>query len=388
MGLTIQYAIQAPADWPKATIRAKLKEARQFAKDLPVVEVSELTEFQGPDADFQHVRETGLEKEDRFFWAKIQARRTLVNPWQPGTSGSQAPSRIMVFSVDPADGCEEMNVGICSYPGHVWKASRSGNSAPAWSMVFDKKTRYHESREIMREFMRRWNLKKMPSSRWGSGSTEGLGHHSAHGLASAVIARGRYLSHRRGYSASFGMVTIQDRAKEQIRFKYQGSVEQARKVFASPAFRADLERMVYGEDHVTPPASGRWESFTKTQYANDPRCGGWTNFVKAHLSVLAILEKMQGLGFQVEVTDEGGFWEKRDLASLAKSLGEYDAIVAAGTGALKDIAGQRGESVESAMIGRPDFEHLEAKGQKSLGTMLGMLAEALSKKHPPDTHHA
>jgi hypothetical protein len=242
----------------------------------------------------------------------------------------------------------------------------------------------------MRRFMERWNLKRLPSA---SGdrrieSTEGLGHWVGVGLARAVIEKGRYQSHRRGHLPSFGLVTIKDRMRGEIYFKHKGTVEEAKKVFDSAEFRADLDRMVYGEDHITPAANGQGGSFCKTQFANDPRLGGWENFVKAHLSVLAILEKMQDLGFELRVVDEGGFWEKRDLSALAKGLGQYDAIVAAGAGMLKDIASESGQSVESPMSGRPDFEHLEAKGQESLGDQLKMLVKALAKKNPPGEHRA
>ena len=64
MGLTIHYEIATPSDWGKATIRAKLEAARQYAKALPVVSVSDLAEFQGKDADFQHVREMGQEEQE------------------------------------------------------------------------------------------------------------------------------------------------------------------------------------------------------------------------------------------------------------------------------------------------------------------------------------
>jgi len=86
----------------------------------------------------------------------------------------------------------------------------------------------------------------------------------------------------------------------------------------SPEFRADLHRMVYGEDHVTPAAKGVWSSFCKTQYANSPECGGWKNFARAHIAVLAVLEHLQSLGFKVVVGDEGHFWETRNLGTLAK----------------------------------------------------------------------
>src|SRR5690606_4233953 len=34
----------------------------------------------------------------------------------------------------------------------------------------------------------------------------------------------------------------------------------------------------------------RWSSFTKTQYASDPACGGIPNFLRCHISVVTLLE--------------------------------------------------------------------------------------------------
>ena len=125
---------------------------------------------------------------------------------------------------------------------------------------------------------------------------------------------------------------------------------------------------------MIPAAHGVWSSFCKTQYANDPRVGGWPNFQRAHLSVLAVLEHMQQIGFTVHVNDESDFWESRDLAVLAKSIGQYDAMIAGLAGVLKDAAEANGVGFDSAMLGRTDFEHLEAQAMK-----IGCLAEHLTK---------
>ena len=51
--------------------------------------------------------------------------------------------------------------------------------------------------------------------------------------------------------------------------------------------------------------------------------------------------------------------------ALAKEIGEWDAMIAAGNGAFKDLLVKNGEDpaqLVSAMDSRPDREHLEAKG--------------------------
>ncbi len=385
MGLTIHYQITAPADWTKATIKAKLEEVRQFAKTLPVLSVSELAEFAGDEANFQKVRDTGREEQDDFFWAKIQAQRHLLNPWCPGTHGSQPPNHMTVFSVLPADGCEQMNIGVCKYPRHVWKAMKNVDSEPAWSLVFDERNPYRASRKVMRAFCRRWKLRRLPKSKWTVnerfGSAVKLPFYLPNGFANAGVHRGRYLSHRKGYGNPVPIVTICDRMTIGIAWRFMGTPQEAEKVFASAEFRADLSRMVHGEDSITPPAKGIWSSFCKTQYANSPDCGGWPNFAKAHIAVLAILEKMQGLGFTIVVEDEGGFWRSRDLKELAKMVGHYDVAIAGLVGALKDVAGAQGMDVESAMSGRSDFEQLEMRAQGSMGEWLKKLTKGSQVTH-------
>ncbi|MDY6788812.1 MAG: hypothetical protein SVV03_02505 [Candidatus Nanohaloarchaea archaeon] len=61
-------------------------------------------------------------------------------------------------------------------------------------------------------------------------------------------------------------------------------------------------------------------SFTKTQYAND--------FVKAQMSVVAMLDMLEELGFEVEVSDEGNYYETRDLEELTDNFEDYNDLVA------------------------------------------------------------
>lgn len=383
MGLTIQYSITAPADWTNATIHARLEQARQFAKTLPVISVSELAEFQGDAASFQKVRDAGKENEDEFFWAKIQAQRTIQNPLEPGSFASQCPNHIRVFTVLPAEGCEQMNVGLCRYPRHVWKSNKNRASTylPCWSLVaFDKGKSYPLSRAALKTFTHRWHLRRLPKSKFTLrgrfGSPEKLLCMTENGMGEAAIRQGRYLSHRKGYGNPVTIVSLRDRMTFEVLFTFLGTPKEAAKLLSSPEFKADLEKMVVGEDFITPAATGLWSSFCKTQYSNSPECGGWKNFARAHIAVLAILEKMQQLGFKVEVGDEGHFWETRNLKELAKIVGDYDVAMAGLVGALKDVAGAQGMDVESAMSGRSDFEQLEMRAQDSM-------AEWLKKLVPP-----
>ena len=52
-----------------------------------------------------------------------------------------------------------------------------------------------------------------------------------------------------------------------------------------------------------------WSSFCKTQYASQH---GVENFLRCHLSVIRMLDHAKELGILASVSDEGGFWEKRE----------------------------------------------------------------------------
>ncbi len=107
----------------------------------------------------------------------------------------------------------------------------------------------------------------------------------------------------------------------------------------------------------------QWESFCKTQYANDPKHGGIENFLYCHLGVITVLRTAQQLGVLKSVSDEGGYWDHGNVEKLAQEIGEWDGMIANLTGRLRDMVGR--SRIVSAMDGRTDFEHLEAIGESA-----------------------
>lgn len=140
------------------------------------------------------------------------------------------------------------------------------------------------------------------------------------------------------------------------------------KEFACPSERGATRRQATGL------YGWRWSSCCKTQYASDPACGGVENFLRCHLCIVRLLDfiRKTGLG-EVEVQDEGGYWEHRDLEKLAREVGQWNEEIAAVAGQLKDAVGNTGVTVESAIAGFQNFEHLEARG-------LARLEELRAKK--------
>ena len=103
-----------------------------------------------------------------------------------------------------------------------------------------------------------------------------------------------------------------------------------------------------------------WSSFCKTQYASDPQLGGVQHFLRCHLGVIKILDFVKATGLaDVEVSDEGGYFDQRDVKALVQEVGEWNDFIAGFTGELKDAIGPQ---LESAITSFPNFEHLEARG--------------------------
>jgi hypothetical protein len=291
---------------------------------------------------------------------------------------------MLAFSVWPARGCEEMNIGVCTFPPFVVPKREATEektyadmllNRPAWSLAITDAKYNRAAAKVLKQFAKRWKLRRMPLSNDFISS-----HETIHREVSCrvVVCRGRYQSHRRGYAASWVLVEIEDRMEEYVRWRFQGSVEEAKVLLASPEFKADLNRLIWGEEHTLSGETGTWGSFCKTQYANSE--GGISNFLRAHLSVCSILEKAGELGFKVDVSDEGGFWAKRDVKALVEEVGQWDQMIAGFFGVLKDTAPD-GMAVESAISGRPDFEKLELKAQSGkIGELLAKLRSHLPPK--------
>lgn len=105
-----------------------------------------------------------------------------------------------------------------------------------------------------------------------------------------------------------------------------------------------------------------WHSFCKTQYAGNPKLGGEANFLKAHLSLIELLDQIQAAGVNVRIRDDSRYARHRDADRLLRSLRRWDAIVASIVGNLGDVLGDESGALIAPIKERPDFEHLEAKG--------------------------
>jgi hypothetical protein len=105
----------------------------------------------------------------------------------------------------------------------------------------------------------------------------------------------------------------------------------------------------------------------KTQYASEH---GWDHFLRCHKMILSILNFWREMGVSVEVRDEGGYWETGSEEKLRAALDGYNGLIAALAGAFKDAGEALGKpgAIESPIFARADFERLEARGWRELGT--------------------
>ena len=147
-----------------------------------------------------------------------------------------------------------------------------------------------------------------------------------------------------------------------------------------------------------------WGSFCKTQYASDPTCGGIPNFLRCHISVITLLDRMAKLpGLKVRVDDEGKYgpstysddWKEAteagrkptyrrhkgryNPAALAKEVGEWNTMIA-GLGWRSQRCDLPVADAESPIKDFPNFEQLEFKGQnqKHLAPFLQAMKELAS----------
>jgi hypothetical protein len=110
----------------------------------------------------------------------------------------------------------------------------------------------------------------------------------------------------------------------------------------------------------------RWSSFCKTQYASNPACGGLDNFLRCHVGLVKLLDRAAEIRILGKVSDEGGYFQRRDAAALVTEIDDWNKMIAGAVGTLKDTLqslGHDSRSFLSEITKYPDFEHLEAEGR-------------------------
>ena len=120
-----------------------------------------------------------------------------------------------------------------------------------------------------------------------------------------------------------------------------------------------------------------WQHFCKTQYAGNPKLGGEANFLKAHLSLIELLDRIGAAGVKVRIRDDTKYAQHRNVDRLLSSLRQWDAVIARIAGQFSDAMGDDAVLLMAPIKQRPDFEHLEAKG---IGELRKIVARQRKRK--------
>lgn len=399
MGLTVHYNIKPDEGWSWDEIYHKLKSVHAFASDLPVHAVTSNI----VNADSPEEVESFQQNADELHRSLVFKSSRMVRNEYLGVSQFQDPDAFMGFTVFPAPGCEPFEIGMSRYSHHVVEASDlqarwdedddryEYSPIPDWNMIWNSTEMFSNARKWLKRFQKKWNLKKLPKGmkassifevihrieRWQTISYEG-------GRDIPILEIG-WNNYRNTLVLNYGSY-LRAFHDEPFVLEFKGSQTEAWEMINSHQFQVDLDKFARGLDvHNTGEVS--WNGFCKTQYASNPNFGGVENFLRAHLSIVEILDYMDSLGFQVEVDDEGDYWDNRDIEALVKEIDEWNAMIAGFVGALNDVAKDQGGECEAPITQFPDFEHLEAKSQDMKGiAMLREVANAALKNMNQETN--
>ena len=108
-------------------------------------------------------------------------------------------------------------------------------------------------------------------------------------------------------------------------------------------------------------------SWCKTQYAARH---GIEHFLACHRRVISLLDLWRDFGVELDVSDEGEYWQTRSLDQLRQRVAVYDRLVAAVAGAMKDSAEEVGPPVDAEIFDDARFERLEAEGRAQFAAQI------------------
>ena len=138
MGLTIHYRFKTPLG-NVGQARECVRLLRERATQLPFQEVFDPIEFFG-----QSAVDADVTMDDPNSWIKIQALRPVPYMHHGETQyQTVAPTELIGFCINPGEGCEPANIGLCRYPEMVTMNGRSRKTRlEGWSWGSFCKTQY------------------------------------------------------------------------------------------------------------------------------------------------------------------------------------------------------------------------------------------------------
>lgn len=335
MGLTCHYDITSRT---KSSNRAKqlVEKMRQLALDLPFDKVDDKITYLTPE-----FCQTDLEEfrgQDDLFYTLHDCSTYVDVPWAKKGRGQFVPCQPAEgyhFWIQPGDGCEWAGIGLVRFPKEI-----EVTYCPQDDGKFTK--------TIEEKGCTRWEFNQKAWNRWCVKND----------IDVYTSYRGRKTS-----SAWHGEKQFQE--KRTVKTKL---------------------------------GSGwRFASFCKTQYASNPECGGIPNFLRCHVGLITLLDRMAMLPtVSVEIDDEGHYgrsyftddpyaeervytWHegRYDIKALVQEIGEWNEMIAAIFGRLRSAMGGSALDIEAPITDYQNFEELEFKGLNSerLGPFLNAMKE-------------
>jgi hypothetical protein len=120
-------------------------------------------------------------------------------------------------------------------------------------------------------------------------------------------------------------------------------------------FRAPLRpEATPGEPAGRPPSDWYWGSWCKTQYASTVSD---EHFVRCHTLLVALLDSMPKLGIRLTVSDDGDYWETREVPRLLTALRRHNVIMAMMARTLRDTLPPE-TPIEAPILEHPQFDAL------------------------------
>jgi hypothetical protein len=307
MGLTIHYNLNGTANNRRQAQRL-VEQMRQLALDLPFEQVKEV-QYLGPDICKQpcsNFRDNG-----ELYHALLHATCHVPVPWSRKQSSytSIQPLEAYCFWTEPGPGSEWASFGLARFPREI-------------TFTYDPRQDDRFIRVIKEDYGTRWEFDR---EKWRR----------------QMIRAGR------------------------PRWTSPESCQEQRII------KTGIEGWHY-------------RAFCKTQYASAPDCGGVPNFIRCHLCVVHLLDKIKKLpGVKVSINDEGKYgrshytdepgarkprytWHKGkyNVKELIQEVGQWNEMIAATFGGLKDLLAGSPLALESPIGQFSNFEQLEFKGSK------------------------
>jgi len=302
----IRYTITPPPDWSWDEICRRMT---AIADDI--VKCTGFLEVQVRDFRLVNYLWTPAECVPEYYGALQIAGRYVRIPELPGRPVYQDAHRIVVIMATPDENSSRFYIACAEYADTV--VSTCYAFIP-WHTALANPSRYKEAVRLFRSVMRRHHLRATYSQKrvrqWCMSTR--YTKWNDYGPAELVS----YPS-RRDSELRYAILVWTDARREPILLRLPRGARFTQEL------THDVMRLV-GIGHYRVPAQRIWQATYQTWQAE---VGGLSNFLCVHQDACAALKICEEHGFNVEVVDDGGFWDTWDTRSLVRRIEASDAEI-------------------------------------------------------------